>query len=96
MLQPVVTVELLFVIVTLAQYPLPQSDGSVSKASIVPSALSNPERKESLCSSPGPPGLHASRKHANEAERVPSKRVVRIKVLQVDSAESQVLLKMDK
>ncbi|XXY26965.1 hypothetical protein WMF15_42310 [Sorangium sp. So ce233] len=96
MLQPVVGLELLFVTVTLAQYPLPQSEGSVSRASIVPSALSNPDRKESLCSSPELPGLQASKKNANEAERLPSKRVVRIKVLQVSSAESQVLLKVYK
>ncbi|KYF71865.1 hypothetical protein BE11_25210 [Sorangium cellulosum] len=96
MLQPVVRAALLFVTVTLAQYPLPQSDGSVIWASIVPSALSNAECKESPSSLPEVPGLQASRKHANEAERLPSKRVVRIKVLQVSSAESQVMLKMNK
>ncbi|KYF59784.1 hypothetical protein BE08_15130 [Sorangium cellulosum] len=96
MLQPSVSLVLLFVTVTLAQYPVPQSAGSEIWASIVPSGLSNPERNESFCSSPGAPGLQASRKHAKEAEKLPSKRVVRIKVLQVSSTESQVPLKIDK
>ncbi|XXX82830.1 hypothetical protein WMF30_11885 [Sorangium sp. So ce134] len=58
-----------FLIVTLAQYPLFQSDGTVISAVIVPSGLVNAELNEPPSSSPLVPAPQASRLHAKDAER---------------------------
>ncbi|AGP34730.1 hypothetical protein BE04_30095 [Sorangium cellulosum] len=57
-----------FLIVTLAQYPLFQSDGTVISAVIVPSGLTSAEPSVPLFSSLCDPAPQASRLHASEAE----------------------------
>ncbi|WP_437617271.1 hypothetical protein WMF20_08975 [Sorangium sp. So ce834] len=66
--QDVVALLPVFLIVTLAQYPLFQSDGTVSSAVIVPSELTSAEPNVPLFSSLCEPAPQAIRLHANEAE----------------------------